>query len=86
MANRTAMLRGDQRQCDICDEIIPRGATYRVGYTIPEALKSWFEDAAELIPTFKLEPDGTVRIDMCITCAASGRIGEYTEDAVGGVH
>jgi hypothetical protein len=63
------MLDGDQRYCDVCAEPIPRGTTYRSGYTTPDAVAEWRDDAPRLAPSFTPEPDGTVRIDVCEECA-----------------
>ncbi len=81
------MLRGDQRLCDICDEVIPRGTAHRCGYTTPDTVKSWFVDAPELIPSFTEEPDGTVRLDVCVECVAESEgLGKLTELAVDALH
>jgi hypothetical protein len=78
------MLRGDQRLCDVCDEVIPRGTTCRCGYTTtPNAVKSWFDDAPELTPSCTAEADGTVRLDVCVECVAESEgLGELTEPTV----
>jgi hypothetical protein len=62
------MLSGDQRVCDICGEPIPRGSTYHVGYTTPDAVESWVADDPGFLPTFTQEVDDTVRIDVCEQC------------------
>ncbi len=66
------MITDDQRQCDICDEVIPRGMEYRVGWTTPNAVRQWFAEEPDPArnPTFSREPDATVRIDACIRCAS----------------
>lgn len=63
------MVKEDQRLCDTCGDVIPRGVAYRVGYTTPDAVESWFEDEPEFLPTFTEEPDGIVRFDLCLGCA-----------------
>jgi len=79
------MLQHDQRFCDVCAEPIPRGTPYRCGYTSPQAVASWFDDA-RFMPTFTREPDGTVRIDVCQRCAAeSTTIQECSEPAMDGL-
>ena len=60
------MLNGDQRHCDVCAEPIPHGVPYRCGYTTPDAVEQWFADDPRFLPTFTQEPDGTVRIDVCL--------------------
>lgn len=64
------MARGDQRVCDVCAEPIPRGSTYRCGYTTPDALAWWLDDDPRVAPPFAPQPAGTVRIDGCEKCAA----------------
>ncbi len=63
------MIRASQRRCDICEEVIPRGTLYRVGRTTPDELESWCEDTPEFAPAFTEEGDGSLRFDVCTTCA-----------------
>ena len=81
------MIKGDQRQCDICSELIPRGTVYHVGFTNPEELESWFGDDPDFLPSITQEEDGLVRFDVCSRCAIeSEMIGECTEPTVDSVH
>ncbi len=80
------MLQHDQRFCDVCAEPIPRGTPYRCGYTIPEAVAAWFDDA-RFLPTFTQEPDGTVRFDVCGRCATgSESLQAHSQPAVDPLH
>lgn len=81
------MLCDDQRQCDVCTRVIPRGAAYRFGSTTLESLKARFSDLPELLPSLTEEGDGLVRLDICAPCAAfSKRITACTEIAVDLLH
>jgi len=81
------MLHDDGRRCDICDAMIPRGATFHVGYTTPDTLKSWFSDMPKLMPKIAEEPDGTIRIDVCAECVEeSDALAELTEATVDVLH
>lgn len=77
------MLSTHQRCCDICQEAIPRGRLYRVGRTTPDELESWCADNPDFVPAFTRENDGTLRFDVCTTCAiASPGIELLTEPTV----
>ena len=80
------MLKDDQRLCDICDEVIPRGIEYRAGWTIPEAVEEWFEEQPDPSrhATFSVEPDGTVRFEVCMRCVMEhgGELMKLTEARV----
>ena len=62
------MIRDELRRCDLCEEVIPRGTLYRVGYTTPDELETWCEGTPDFIPAFTPEQDGSVRFDVCTTC------------------
>jgi len=64
------MLQHDQRTCDTCDAVIPRGTAYRVGYPTPDAIAGWFEDDPRYMPGFTQDATGVVRFDLCVSCAA----------------
>lgn len=57
--------RGDVRTCDVCEDVIPRGTVFRSGWTTPVAVGGG--DPATR-PTFDIEADGTVRVDVCREC------------------
>ena len=77
------MLSGDQRLCDLCDEVIPRGTLYHVGFTTPEELESWFDDDPDMLPSLTQDEDGLVRFDVCTSCAiTSDMLGECMEPTV----
>jgi len=81
------VIKADQRLCDICDAVIPRGTVFHQGFTTPEALKSWSSDRPEFIPGFTEERDGAIRFDMCQECVeSSGTIGEHTQPVVDALH
>jgi len=62
--------RGNHIFCDICDEEIPEGESYRT-ITRPSDIRTLFVQAArdsELVPSMTQREDGTVRLDICLTC------------------
>lgn len=61
------MLTSGVRSCDVCDDEIGRGATYYRANLRPEAAAMLIE-AGEFSPTFSQNPDGTVRLDICLDC------------------
>jgi hypothetical protein len=80
------MICANQRRCDICDELIPRGTLYRVGRISTDELESWREDNPEFMPAFTEEDGDVVRFDVCTTCAIVGTdIAAITEPTVDGL-
>ena len=66
------MIDGDTRKCDICDSIIQKGTTYRVSRITPDRAAFLLDiPDPEMMPTWTQEPDGKVRIDICLECHIS---------------
>ena len=66
------MISENGRFCDVCEEEIPKETKYRKVSMKPEAaaLLGAFGDP-ELIPTSTKNQDGTVSMDICLTCSMS---------------
>ena len=66
------MLKDSQRFCDVCGESIPNGDKNRKS-TMPvqaaEILSA--TDDPDLIPSWTKNSDGTVTMDICLTCTVS---------------
>jgi hypothetical protein len=63
------MIIGNTRKCDICGEEIPAGTTYRVNKMSPETAALMLDITdPDCMPTWTQEPDGTVRMDICLDC------------------
>lgn len=63
------MMNAGTRTCDICDELIPFGAAYRVGVLPPEIAATLLEtDRPELVPTWTPIGAGFVQLDICAGC------------------
>ncbi len=59
------------RRCDVCREEIPKKTTYRIS-TMPAHAAELLMAAndPDLTPTWTTNPDGTVRLDICLDCVA----------------
>jgi hypothetical protein len=57
------MLKDNIRQCDVCDEIIPKGEKYRVS-TISKEQAVYLD----LAPTTMVDSQGNIRLDICLEC------------------
>jgi len=66
------MIDGGTLKCDICNSVIPKGTKYRVSKITPDkaALLMGIPDP-EMMPNWTQEPDGRVRIDICLECHIS---------------
>jgi hypothetical protein len=66
------MIKGGNRECDVCGSVIPKGTTYRYAKISPDkaALLLDISDP-DMTPTWTQEADGTVRIDICLECHIS---------------
>jgi hypothetical protein len=63
------MVRNGARLCDVCENLIPFNAAYRLGTLSPQAAAGLLEvDDARLVPTWTQVPDGTVELDICLEC------------------
>jgi len=72
------MLKRNTRICDVCGNEIPKGTTYRVATITPEVAALFLnENDIDLVPTWTQNPDGTVRLDICLDCHLS--MGEALE-------
>jgi hypothetical protein len=57
------------RICDFCAETIDHGTDFHVGLLTPyEAAALLDVDDPALVPTWTQLADGTVRLDICLTC------------------
>ena len=61
------MIKGGNRECDVCGSVIPKGTTYRYAKISPDkaALLLDISDP-DMTPTWTQEADGTVSIDICL--------------------
>ncbi len=66
------MIDGDTRKCDICNSVISKGTTYKVSRITPDKATLLLDiPDPEMMPTWTQEPDGKVRIDICLECHIS---------------
>jgi len=66
------MLRDDIRICDICEDEIPNGTTYRRATMPPEAAALLAAtDDPDIRATWTVNSGGTVSMDICATCTLS---------------
>jgi len=71
------------RVCDCCIEVIPNGTPFRSG-SAPEQIILL---AREPRVSFERHPDGTARVDLCLTCADSSELFRaITTEAVDFLH
>jgi hypothetical protein len=64
------MTRDEQRFCDVCEEAIPAGTKYQRSHMPAQAAELLTLDP-DLTPTWTTNPDGTVSMDICLTCVLS---------------
>jgi hypothetical protein len=65
------MINGGVRTCDVCGEVIPRGTKY-VMHVLPQyAAELLMDEDHEMVPTFTVDADGNVRLDICLNCKAN---------------
>ncbi len=69
------MVKDGQRFCDVCDEKIPKAAKYQRN-CMPAAAAEIFRSvrAPRLVPTWTPNADGTISMDICITCVLSMKV------------
>ena len=66
------MIDRETRKCDICGSFIPKGTTYRVARIAPDKVALLLDiPDSEMMPVWTQEPDGRVRIDICLECHIS---------------
>ena len=66
------MLKENVRICDICSGEIPKGETYRAATIVPKVATIFFSTKGkDLMPTWTQNPNGTVRLDICLDCHLS---------------
>jgi hypothetical protein len=64
------MLKDGKRFCDVCEEEIPKGTTYRRS-RLPAYAAALLTIDPDLAPTWTTNPDGTLSLDACTTCVLS---------------
>jgi hypothetical protein len=64
------MTRDGERFCDVCDEKIPPGTKYQRSRMLARAAELLKLDP-ELTPNWTTNSDGTISMDICITCVLS---------------
>lgn len=66
------MLKDGGRVCDVCGEEIPKGQKFRKS-TMPAHAATLLPatDDPDLIPTWTVNDDGTVTMDICLMCTVS---------------
>ena len=66
------MIKGGNRECDVCGSVIPKGTTYRYAKISPDKAALLLDTSdPDMTPTWTQESDGTVRIDICLECHIS---------------
>lgn len=66
------MVKDGERYCDVCASGIPRGEKYSARTMSAEGAALLLDvDDPDLIPTWTQNADGTVRLDICMTCYLS---------------
>lgn len=65
------MTKDGQRFCDVCDEKIPAGTKYQCNHMPVHAAELLKAHDPVLTPTWTMNPDGTISMDICITCVLS---------------
>jgi hypothetical protein len=76
------VLKNNSRICDVCGGEIPKGTTSRVAKIRPEAAAIFLEtNDPDMVPTWMQNPDGTVRIDVCLECHMNMGEALNTEEA-----
>lgn len=64
------MTKDGKRFCDVCDDRIPVGTKYQRNRMPAHAAELLTLDPA-LTPTWTTNPDGTISMDICLTCVLS---------------
>ena len=69
------MLRENDRFCDVCGFVIPKGTKYRVS-VVPETNALLFASSfagsdPDLLPTTTVDRSGNIRLDICLECHLS---------------
>jgi len=66
------MLKEHKRICDVCGEEITSGTKYRKS-TMPADAATLLAtaDDPDLIPTWTINADGTITMDICLECEIS---------------
>ena len=66
------MLKERKRMCDVCGEHIPQGTHYRKS-TMPAEAAALLSAPGDpdLIPTWTVNDDGSVTMDICLECTIS---------------
>ena len=77
------MVKDGIRVCDACGDTIPNGTTYAV-HTFPkdeaELVRSLTERSPDTAPTFTVDSDGSMRLDIYLNCKANmGMPGEIVD-------
>jgi len=66
------MLKDIMRVCDVCEEEIPRGQPYKKVSLPDEAIRMLLSaNDPAVIPSMNQNPDGTITLDICLTCTAN---------------
>jgi len=66
------MLKERKRICDVCGEEIPKGTKFRKSTMPAEAAALLVApDDPDLIPTWTVNADGTITMDVCLECTVS---------------
>jgi hypothetical protein len=66
------MLHENVRTCDVCEEEILKGETYKVVAVLREMVPlfvSMTVSDPDLMPNWTQREDGSVRLDVCLDCA-----------------
>ncbi|MGC1398717.1 hypothetical protein [Candidatus Binatus sp.] len=69
------MLKDEKRFCDVCEENIPKGTKFKQHCLRPDAAGVFAASRPDLTPTWTMNQDGTISLDVCLTCALSMDIG-----------
>ena len=66
------MLNNGDRVCDVCGEALPTGQKFRKS-TMPAHAATLLAATydPDLTPTYAVNDDGTVTMDICLTCTVS---------------
>ncbi len=66
------MLKDNVRVCDVCGEEIPKGQKFRKSTMSTRAANLLSESGdPDLTPTSTVNDDGTVTMDICLTCTVA---------------
>jgi hypothetical protein len=64
------MTKDGKRFCDVCEEMIPVGTKYRRN-CMPARAAELLKLDPDLAPNWTTNPDGTISMDICLTCVLS---------------